>query len=527
MLATVANQTAAALGQKVDQVSNGTANFLMIGKMSAPLLTTLGNLSPNVPVNNPNEQEDFISRLAGNTESEESVAWCGTNALVGFNDSGSFVKTMTTLVSPSGSLSFNGWSRSTDAGASFVDKGILVADPPGFPLPPGILFRDLFGDPVLGCSSSTTFYYASLATDITPTFDAFSGISVSKSIDGGNTFQGAIMASSKPTFAMGVSHSLDKPWMAVDGSNLHVTYTDFFFGDPRCPPPGVGASIEYVRSVDGGVTWSAPIVLDTACGFTPFVQGSQVAVGPQGSNAVYVAWESFPNGFDIGRTIRLKKSVDGGGTFPALFTTVSAVTAVGDGFEVQGLFRTFIDLQGLAVDRSNQPTSGNVYITWHDGRGKSQADPFAFLGCNGPGTYCFADVLLSRSTNGGSAWSPPFQVNNPDPLSLTDHLFPGLVVDNTGGVRVVFYDRRRDKRNFLIDTFVGTSLDAGASWTNTRVTPNSFPSIHAQDFLVSPDYMGDYLGIAADKLQQHAGVIAAWGDNSLGDPNVVSSKQIP
>ena len=41
MLATQANQTAAALGEKVDQVSNGTANFLTIGTMSAPLLTAV------------------------------------------------------------------------------------------------------------------------------------------------------------------------------------------------------------------------------------------------------------------------------------------------------------------------------------------------------------------------------------------------------------------------------------------------------------------------------------------------------
>src|SRR5215831_7364802 len=199
MLATQANQTAAALGEKVDQVSNGTANFFNIGTLDAQLLTTLGNLSPTVPVNttmdarllttvdnlsptvpvnNPNEPEDFISRLAGNTQSEESVAWCGANALVGFNDSGSFVKTLTTpgVPSPSGSFSFNGWSRSTNAGASFVNKGILIPDP----LPTGILFRDLMGDPVLRCSSSTTFYYASLATDTTTTFTTFSGISVSQ-----------------------------------------------------------------------------------------------------------------------------------------------------------------------------------------------------------------------------------------------------------------------------------------------------------------------------------------------------------
>jgi hypothetical protein len=102
-----------------------------------------------------------------------------------------------------------------------------------------------------------------------------------------------------------------------------------------------------------------------------------------------------------------------------------------------------------------------------------------------------------------------------------------VAVDNAGHVRVVFYDRRNDNRNFLIDTFVGTSVDAGASWTNDRVTPRSFPAIHAQDLVVNATYMGDYLGIAADKLNTHPGVIVAWGDNSRGDPNVVAAKRVP
>src|SRR5215470_13633037 len=172
ILANQANQTADALGEKVDQVSGGGTNFFTFGAKGAELLNVLSTLrvlsALRAPVNNPNEPEDFISRLAGNTQSEESVAWCGANALVGFNDSGSFVKTMTTPVSPSSSFSFNGWSRSTNAGTSFADKGILIADPLGFPLPAGIRFRDLMGDPVLGCSSGTTFYYASLATDTGP-----------------------------------------------------------------------------------------------------------------------------------------------------------------------------------------------------------------------------------------------------------------------------------------------------------------------------------------------------------------------
>jgi len=322
---------------------------------------------------------------------------------------------------------------------------------------------------------------------------------------------------------------LDKPWMVVDGATIHVTYTDFFLGDPRCPPPGVGASIEYVRSINGGVTWSTPIVIDTACGSTPFVQGSQVAVGPARSGLVYVAWEAFPAGLGPGRTIRVKKSIDNGANFPpvTVFTLVSTVTAIGAGNRVQALFRTFVDLQGLAVDRSNNPeTAGNVYISWHDGRNKSQSDPFASPGCRGVGTYCFGDVLLSRSTNQGLAWSPPFRVNE-DTLTLVDRMFPAVIVDNAGRVRTVFYDRARDDRNFLIDTVVGTSVTGGATWTFDRVTPRNFPAIIAQDVLVNPAYMGDYLGIAVDKLNTMPGVIVAWGDNSLGDPNVVAVKRIP
>jgi hypothetical protein len=520
------NQSAETLGEKVNQVSQGGSNFLTLGAKAPDLLNALAILTTSrpvlAPVNDPNEPEDFISRLAGNTQSEESVAWCGPNALIGFNDSGSFVKTMTQPFtdSPSGSFSFNGWAVSTDAGASFVDNGVLVSDP----LPPGIKFRDLFGDPVLGCSDNATFYYASLATDTTTNGPVFSGISVSKSTDGGSTFQGAVMAVSKPA----TSHSLDKPSMYVNpiaGNDvIHLTYTDFFAGDP-CPDTAPGATIEYVRSTDGGNTWSVPIrVSPVVCGSAPFVQGSQVAAGL--ASDVYVVWESFPNGFSPGRTIVLRKSVDGGDTFlPA--ATVTGATAVGDGSRVQGLFRTFIDLQSIAVDRTvDLPTSGNVYIAWHDGRNKSQRDPFSSPGCQTPGRYCFGDVLLSRSINGGSTWSSPIQVND-DRLTLADHLFPAVTVDNAGQVRVVFYDRRRDKRNFLIDTFVGTSGNAGATWTNERVTRRSFPAIHAQDLVVNSTYMGDYLGIAADKMNLYPGVIVAWGDNTKGDPNVAASVRVP
>jgi hypothetical protein len=37
--------------------------------------------------------------------------------------------------------------------------------------------------------------------------------------------------------------------------------------------------------------------------------------------------------------------------------------------------------------------------------------------------------------------------------------------------------------------------------------------------------MGDYIGVAANTSGVRAGVIAAWGDNSRGDPNVLYARR--
>jgi hypothetical protein len=90
--------------------------------------------------------------------------------------------------------------------------------------------------------------------------------------------------------------------------------------------------------------------------------------------------------------------------------------------------------------------------------------------------------------------------------------------------REVFYDRCRDLRNFLIDTFVAKSSNAGQTWKNHRVTDKDFAAIHDQDVLINTFYMGDYLGISADRLRQRDGVIVSWGDNSRGDANVAFAR---
>jgi hypothetical protein len=91
---------------------------------------------------------------------------------------------------------------------------------------------------------------------------------------------------------------------------------------------------------------------------------------------------------------------------------------------------------------------------------------------------------------------------------------------------VAYYDRRRDTRNLLIDTFLAKSSNGGGTWTNSRLTNQNFAPITGwQDIVVNPIYMGDYIAVTADSTGANPGVIASWGDNTLGDANVAQARK--
>ena len=476
----------------------------------------------------PLAKSDFFTRLGGCTQSETTVAWCGNNAAIGFNDSGSVAATLLPFIdtslppspSKSGSLSFNGWSISTNAGVSFKDKGVLVADP--LPASGNVKFRNLLGDPVIRCTSETKFYYANLAVDTIEVKASKalqkikSGISVSKSTDGGNTWGGAVMAVSKDQGTdTNPMHFLDKEWMAVVPSakdTIYITYTDFDF-----TVASGRTAIEFVKSTDGGVTWSpTPVVIDAVTGSDKSLQGSQVAVGPTGE--IYVAWESYVNTQSgIALTIKISKSTNGGTSFSPP-KNVTGLTEAGNGERFQGLFRDGPDLQGLVVDTTSKPTKGNVYISFHGGGKNSQND---VLGADGK--YHFTDVFFCKSENGGNTWSKPVLVNALTKTKV-DHFFPAMAQDKTGNICILYYGRN-DSRNFLIDVFVASSSDAGKTWKNTKVSNKSFAPVTGwNDVFVNDSYMGDYLGIAADTSKTNDGCISAWGDNIRGDANILTTK---
>ncbi len=473
-------------------------------------------LAPKV-VSNPSVSVDLRSRMFGFTQSETSVAWCGTNVVTGWNDSGSQLEQA--LVSPTGSFSFNGRGRSTTKGTSFADLGFLNSDP----VPAGSDFYDLGGDPVLQCGDQNTFYYASLATNfmgMTTTSD----ISVSKSTDGGLTFGGPVPAASKD----GSTHFLDKEWMAVDPTNtsrLYVTYTDFDFSGASLACGATDrTAIELVRSTDGGASWSAPLVLEEVCG-AAFVQGSQVTVGSIGE--VLAGWERFEVDF-FTRSIRGARSNNNGVSFLPL-VTVSDVTLVGDEFGgccLQGNFRTAFEFPSVAVDRSGKVTNGVIYVCWTDGRNASEPDQFLAL-FSIVSNYNFGDILCTASETGGATWEIPVRVNTDTKTTQTqaiDQWQPAVAVDKNGKIGVLFHDRRGDARNFLFDIYFASAPPTSTTIRNKKVTKKSSAPVHFQDGLINTVYMGDYIGLASDFTRANTGFIGAWAENSLGDPNIQAGK---
>lgn len=249
----------------------------------------------------------------------------------------------------------------------------------------------------------------------------------------------------------------DKEWIAVDNSGtsrdgtVYVAWAHF---------RGVAATIYLSHSGDHGATWSIPVAVSPES-HEGFVQGAQVAVGPAGE--VYVAYEFF-----LARNQRkqyLAKSVDGGQTF----TTPGTITPYFNELDFGSIYRVD-SFPSLAVS----PTNGDVYVVYSD-------QPSDSVG---------AQVEFIKSADGGATFSLPVTLND---NSAGNQFFPAIATDTEGRIHVCWIDTRRTPFNpAKFDIFASRSVNAGATWThNSRLTKSQYNA-------GSSDFIGDYIGIAAD-----------------------------
>lgn len=195
--------------------------------------------------------------------------------------------------------------------------------------------------------------------------------------------------------------------------NIYVTWTQFTGGEDS-----TNAQILFARSIDCGLTWSAP---QTVSGSALTNQGAGIAVDPN-TGTVYVVWRVFAAGTTPDE-IMYAASTNGGRTFskPAVISTINPF----DQGTTDYSFRTNA-YPSAAVDNN-----GRLYVAWSQ-RGTNGGD---------------ARIQLVTGTPSGSGtsltvrWTAPVMVDsNP---SRGHQIMPTLAF-SSGKLTVAWYDLRND-----------------------------------------------------------------------------------
>ena len=311
---------------------------------------------------------------------------------------------------------------------------------------------DRASDPVVDFGPDGTAYMNSLVTSEAGPL----ALSVNVSRDGGRTW-------SDPTFfadlfANAGITGVDKNWMVVDRGEgpghhpgrIYVVWNTLL-------GPGV-SPVLYAYSDDEGQTWTGgdagfPTYLGQGHGVIPLVM-------PNGDLAVVfstIAYPPNPNAVsgssDIAGTKLVVAVAPGAGDLPAgapLVFTPPTPIATYRGRPIRGQ-RAGDGLPAAAV----APGSGALYVVWNDAR-------FRTDGVN--------DIVISRSTDGGTTWSAPARVN-PEGRPYLDHFTPMIGVGANGDVQVA-YRRRQETADEpstfsrRVDTIFQVSSDGGTTFSD-------------------------------------------------------------
>ena len=225
----------------------------------------------------------------------------------------------------------------------------------------------------------------------------------------------------------------------------------------------------FSRSTDGGRTWSDKVALYAADNGTI---GNLVLVLPNGTLLdLFVDYvvEATPTGTSVAVQLMEVRSTDAGAAWSVKPTEVASIDSAGAYDPANGAYiLAGDDLFSAAVG-----PNGNVYATWQDNR----------FNTSNP---AYDQVVLSRSTDGGSTWSAPALVSH-TPASADPYynqaFTPTVAVAADGTVAVTYYDFRNNTAfsgTDNVDYWAQTSTDEGQNFgTATRLTASSFPASDA------------------------------------------------
>jgi hypothetical protein len=360
---------------------------------------------------------------------------------------------------------------STDGGTTFT--GTAISRTWG-----GNTFGITF-DPAVDYDKNGNFYFSFGGAPLSSNYP--NSIAVSKSTDG--TTWGTPVA---VTFNRNRFFD-DKYYLAVDRSNSSFANRIYVSWDRNS---GNNQLLYISYSSNGGTTWTAPIKVNDGTSKFERVIGAYPAVD-QATGVVYDSWHDYARNI-----IYVDKSTDGGATWGT--DRAAATTHAGFGTDI-----------GCVGGRSQGPAhalkvgpSGTLYLVY--------ADPVS----GGQNNHGF-DILLTKSTNGGTTWSTPVVIN--DDNTSSDQFHPTLSVESNGAggdkITVSFYDRRDDPGDCLAYVYATQSTDNGATWAaNIRITSAQ------SNFDGNPNGPGDY----SSSTPFSSAVWPFFSDHRLSNPETSS-----
>ena len=257
------------------------------------------------------------------------------------------------------------------------------------------------------------------------------------------------------------------PSLATDGTDLHVTWADGSAGND---------AILFSTSTDGGTTWSVPVNVSN----NDLADASSPSLATDGTD-LHVTWVDGTAGI---RDILYSTSTDGG-------TTWSVPVNVSNNYPADSVSPS------LATDGTD------LHVTWADDTNTANND-----------------ILFSTSTDGGTTWSVPDNVN----INAGNSVSPSLATDGTN-VFVIWSDDTANAGNqeILFSTAVIDSAGGCAAliicnigevqWLETSY-PNSGTGVVRvtdPDMNLDPENVDNF-------------VINVWSDSDAGGINLTVSE---
>jgi hypothetical protein len=315
---------------------------------------------------------------------------------------------------------------------------------------------------------------------------ANNGIVMQKSTDNGTTW-GTAHIGPKPFYSGGLT---DKEWTEADNTSTSPHFGCLYTSITQFNSTETKIRITVDHSCDGGTTWSGPVSVSPEATFPAVVQFSDLAVGKDGT--VYLSYMMCTaNGAasDCGgttATMFFAKSTDGGVTWttPAAIGTAKLVAdSCGCAFygNIPSTSERVSDIPSIDVS-----STGVLYVTYYN-------------------FTTFMQVVVQKSTNGGTTWSTPVVVN---PRATTDEFFPWVSVNrSTGQVGVTYLQRSAA----TYGEYVAISTNQGTSYKGNKEISTSNSQFSMDGF--GGGFMGDYTGNiwASNKLY------ASWMDTRTGE----------